>query len=66
VGTVQGVGGSLSNVVAGLIVVTAGYTVAFLTLSAVAVSALIFMLVAMPESNTTRGLQRFNEFPIPS
>jgi len=50
VGTVQGIGGSLSNVVAGLIVVTAGYAVAFLTLAAVAVSAFIFMLAAMPET----------------
>ena len=50
VGTVQGVGGSLSNVVAGLIVVTAGYAVPFLTLAAVAVSAFIFMMAAMPET----------------
>jgi MFS family permease len=50
VGTVQGVGGSLSNVVGGLVVVTAGYAVAFLTLSAVAVSAFLFMLAAMPET----------------
>jgi MFS family permease len=50
VGTVQGIGGSLSNVVAGLIVVTAGYAAAFLALAAVAVSAFIFMLAAMPET----------------
>jgi MFS family permease len=50
VGTVQGIGGSLSNVVAGVIVFTAGYAVAFLTLAAVAVSAFIFMLAAMPET----------------
>jgi hypothetical protein len=66
VGTVHGVGGSLSNVVGGLIVVTAGYAVAFLTLPAVAVSALIFVLVAMPETGPTRALQRSSEFPIPS
>jgi sugar phosphate permease len=52
VGTVQGIGGSLSNVVAGLIVVTAGYAPAFPTLAAVALSAFVVMLVAMPE---TRG-----------
>jgi hypothetical protein len=40
VGTVQGVGGSLRNVVAGLIVVTPGYAAAFLTLAAVAVAAM--------------------------
>jgi MFS family permease len=50
VGTVQGVGGSLSNVVAGVIVVTAGYGTAFLTLAAVALSAFVFMLAAMPET----------------
>jgi hypothetical protein len=36
VGTVQGIGGSSSNVVAGLIVVTAGYSTAFLPLGRVA------------------------------
>jgi MFS family permease len=68
VGTAQGVGGSLSNVVAGLIVVTFGYAVAFLTLAAVAVSAFIFMMAAMPETGAkpTRRLERSTEFPIPS
>jgi MFS family permease len=68
VGTVQGVGGSLSNVVGGLIVVTAGYAAAFLTLAAVAVSAFIFMLAAMPETGKKemRRLERSREFPIPS
>jgi MFS family permease len=50
VGTVQGIGGSLSNIVAGLIVVTADYAAAFLTLAAVAMIALVIMLVAMPET----------------
>jgi MFS family permease len=49
-GTVQGIGGSLSNVVAGLIVVTAGYGVAFLTLAAVALTAFMVMLATMPET----------------
>jgi MFS family permease len=68
VGTVQGVGGSLSNVAAGLIVVTAGYSVAFLMLATVAVSAFIFVLAAMPETATKdlRRLERSREFPIPS
>jgi len=58
----------LSNVVAGLIVVTAGYAMAFLTLAAVAVSAFIFMMAAMPETGAkqTRRLKRSTEFPIPS
>ena len=50
VGTVQGVGGSLSNAVAGLLVVRAGYGAAFLALAAVALGALLLVLVAMPET----------------
>jgi MFS family permease len=50
VGTVQGIGGSLSNVVAGAIVVTAGYSAAFLALAAVALTALLIMMTAMPET----------------
>jgi MFS family permease len=53
VGTVQGIGGSLSNVVAGTIVVRAGYDVAFLALAAVAALAFLLVLIAMPE--TRRG-----------
>jgi MFS family permease len=50
VATVQGIGASLSNTVAGLIVVTAGYSAAFLTLAGVAVAAFIIFLIAMPET----------------
>ena len=50
VGTVQGIGGSLSNLVAGFIVVTAGYSAAFLTLAAVALIAFVVILAAMPET----------------
>ena len=50
VGTVQGVGGSLSNAMAGLLVVRAGYGAAFLALAAVALGALLLVLVAMPET----------------
>ena len=53
VGTVQGVGGSLSNVVAGVIVIQAGYDAAFLALSVVATLAFLLVLVALPE--TSRG-----------
>ena len=49
-GTVQGIGGSLSNLVAGFIVVTAGYSAAFLTLAAVALIAFVVVLAAMPET----------------
>jgi predicted MFS family arabinose efflux permease len=54
VGTVQGIGGSLSNVVAGLIVVQAGYGMAFLALAAVALTAFVVMLAAMPETRGNR------------
>jgi sugar phosphate permease len=50
IGTVQGIGGSLSNVVAGMIVVSAGYSAAFLALSAVAAIAFLLVLIALPET----------------
>jgi len=50
VGTVQGVGGSLSNVVAGLIVVSQGYNAAFLALAGVAATAFLLILLALPET----------------
>jgi len=50
VGTVQGVGGSLSNVVAGLIVVSQGYNAAFLALAVVATTAFLLVLFALPET----------------
>jgi MFS family permease len=50
IATAQGIGASLSNMVAGLIVVSAGYSVAFLTLAAVALVALIVFFLAMPET----------------
>ena len=49
-GTVQGVGGSLSQVVAGSIVGAAGYGSAFLALTVVALVALVLVVVAMPET----------------
>jgi MFS family permease len=50
VGTVQGVGGSSSNAVAGFLVVWAGYPATFLALALVAFSAFLLMLLAMPET----------------
>jgi MFS family permease len=50
IATVHGIGASLSNTVAGLIVVNAGYSAAFLTLAAVALTAFVIFLVAMPET----------------
>jgi MFS family permease len=55
VATVQGIGASLSNAVAGMIVVQAGYSVAFLTLAAVAAAAFATFLFAMPETGTLRS-----------
>jgi predicted MFS family arabinose efflux permease len=50
VGTVQGVGGSLSNVAAGAIVVWAGYGAAFAVLALVAGLAACMVLFALPET----------------
>jgi MFS family permease len=49
-GTVQGVAGSLSNAVAGFLVIGAGYSSTFLALSTVAVVAWLLLLTAMPET----------------
>ena len=49
-GTVQGVGGSLSNVAAGAIVVWGGYGMAFVTLTMVATFAVLLVVFAMPET----------------
>jgi sugar phosphate permease len=53
VGTVQGVGGSSSQVVAGYIVTTAGYNAAFLTLAMVATAGLLLIVIAMPETTSS-------------
>jgi MFS family permease len=52
VATTQGIGASLSNMIAGLIVVGAGYSAAFLALAGVALAAFAIFVAAMPE---TRG-----------
>jgi MFS family permease len=49
-GTVQGIAGSLSNVVAGTLVVGFGYNPAFLALAAVAGVGFALLLLAMPET----------------
>jgi MFS family permease len=51
ISTVQGVGGSLSQVVAGLLVVHAGYETAFLGFAAVGLGALMLVCTLMPETN---------------
>lgn len=52
-GTVQGVAGSLSNVVAGLLVVMTSYTATFLVLATIALGACVLLLMAMPETAAT-------------
>jgi len=51
ISTVQGVGGSLSQVVAGLVVVHAGYETAFLGFAAVGLGALTLVCTLLPETN---------------
>ena len=63
VGTVQGVGGSLSNVVAGVIVVRAGYDAAFLALAVVAVLAFLLVLIALPETGGRKVRDRSQGWP---
>ena len=53
VGTVQGIGGSTSNIVAGLLVVRAGYSVAFIFLASAAATACLLILLALPETRPT-------------
>ena len=48
--TAQGIGASLSTTAAGVIVVEAGYSAAFLTLAAIAGAALLLFWSAMPET----------------
>lgn len=50
VSTVQGVGASLSATVAGFVIVTEGYTIAFWTLAAVAAIGLVLYARFMPET----------------
>lgn len=50
VATVQGLGAALSATLAGVIIVSAGYSAAFLTLAAIAGVGLVAYLVMMPET----------------
>jgi Na+/melibiose symporter-like transporter len=54
VATVQGIGASLSGLVAGIIVDHAGYSAAFLTSAAAACGALAALFLGMPETAPTR------------
>jgi MFS family permease len=48
--TVQGIGAALSTTLAGVIIVSAGYSVAFLALAAIALLAFLIFLLFMPET----------------
>ncbi len=52
IATAAGLGGALSTAVAGLIVVSAGYSAAFLALAAIAAAGLALFLMLMPETRT--------------
>ncbi len=56
----QGVGAALSTTIAGLIVVAAGYSAAFLTLAAIAAAGLVLFWLAMPE---TKDIDRQADAP---
>ncbi|MBE7219689.1 MAG: MFS transporter, partial [Caulobacteraceae bacterium] len=55
VATAQGLGASLSATVAGIIIVGAGYTAAFLALAAIAGLGFVAYLFLMPETRTGAG-----------
>lgn len=63
IATAAGLGGALSTFVAGVIIVTAGYSVAFLTLSGVAAFGLILFIMLMPE---TRPLSARHDSLVPN
>jgi hypothetical protein len=65
-GTVQGIGGSLSNVAAGMIVLYAGYSSAFVLLAGFATAALLLILLAMPETRTAPAPAEDEPAPIPA
>ncbi|MGA9868844.1 MAG: MFS transporter [Acetobacteraceae bacterium] len=48
--TVQGIGAAFSTTLAGFIIVSGGYTMAFLALAGIALAALLVFLVLMPET----------------
>ncbi|MGB6165690.1 MAG: MFS transporter [Pseudonocardiaceae bacterium] len=54
--TMQGIGAALSTTVAGVIIVTGGYNLAFLALAGIAFLALMIFAFAMPETGTVDGV----------
>ncbi|UGV25113.1 MFS transporter [Rhodopseudomonas boonkerdii] len=58
IATAAGLGGALSTFVAGVIVVAAGYSAAFLTLAGVAAFGLILFIILMPETRPNGACHR--------
>ena len=50
--TAQGIGASLSATLAGVIIVSAGYSTAFLALAAIAALGFVLYLALMPETRS--------------
>jgi MFS family permease len=59
IATAQGIGAASSNAIAGLIVVSAGYSAAFLFLAAIAAVGFGLFWFAMPETAPNRFPRRF-------
>ena len=55
--TAQGIGAALSTTVAGFVVVSAGYSAAFLTLAGVAAAGLLLFWFAMPETRDENAVR---------
>lgn len=64
VATIQGIGASLSNVVAGNIVVLAGYNAAFVSLACIAAVGLVVLAAFLPE--TGRSAKPRHALPTPA
>jgi MFS family permease len=58
IATAAGLGGALSTFVAGVIIVVAGYSAAFLTLAGVAAFGLILFIMLMPETRPNGACHR--------
>jgi sugar phosphate permease len=61
--TAQGIGAALSTALAGLVVVGAGYSAAFLTLATAAAVGLVLFLIAMPETTEEGGGHLETDWP---
>ena len=57
-GTVQGIGGWLSQAVAGLLVVRTGYETTFFTLGGIATAALVLVLFVFPETQPQDDIRK--------